>query len=249
MGIGTEIFIFIACACFIGAFVQRVSGFGYGIMVMLFFPLVLGMGESTALSGMGSLMASCVIAYTMRKHITIKKLLIPLIPYCSISWLAMIFVKRADSRILLIMLGAALCGMSIYFSFFSGKIKIRPTVKNALISGSIGGILSGLFSMGGPPMVVYFLGCTETNDEYLADIQLFFVISNTVSTVGRIVNGFVTDRVAWLLIPSAAAMMAANYIGAKVYKRISAEGLRRVAYTVVGISGLLTIIRAVFMVG
>ncbi len=244
MELTAELFAFIGFACFLGAFVQRVSGIGYGIIVMLFFPLVLSMGESTALSGMGSLMASCVVAYTMRKSINIKKAMMPMVPYCVIACFMMLFVKSAAHELLMILLGAALCGMSVYFYFFSGRIRIRPTAGNAMIAGSIGGVLSGMFSMGGPPVMVYFLSCSDTNDEYLANIQFFFVISNAVSTVARLANGFVTPRVMWLLLPSAAAMVMANYIGGKVYKRISSEGLRKVVYGVVGLCGVLTILRA-----
>lgn len=244
MDFSSGLFAFIAFACFLGTFVQRVSGIGYGIIVMLFFPLVLSMGEATALSGMGSLIASCVVAYTMRKHVNIKKAMMPMVPYCVIACLMMLFVKSAAPRLLMILLGVALCGMSVYFYFFSGRIHIRPTTRNAMIAGSIGGVLSGLFSMGGPPVMVYFLSCSDTNDEYLANIQFFFVVSNAISTVARLANGFVTQRVLWLMLPAAAAMVAANYTGGKVYKRISAEGLRKVVYGVVGLCGLLTILRA-----
>ena len=244
MEFSAELFAFIAFACFLGTFVQRVSGIGYGIIVMLFFPLALSLGESTALSGMGSLIASCVVAYTMRRHINIKKALMPMIPYCGIACCMMLFVKTAAHHVLMILLGVALCGMSVYFYFFSGRIRIRPTAKNAMIAGSIGGVLSGLFSMGGPPVMVYFLSCSDTNDEYLANIQFFFVISNSISTVARFANGFVTPMVMWLMLPSAVAMVAANYIGGKVYRRISSDGLRKVVYGVVGLCGLLTILRA-----
>ena len=244
MGFSAELFAFIAFACFMGTFVQRVSGIGYGIIVMVFFPLVLSMGEATALSGMGSLIASCAVAYTMRKHVNAKKAMMPMAPYCIISCLMMLFVKNAPHQVLMILLGIALCGMSIYFYFFSGRIHTQPTAKNAMIAGGIGGVLSGLFSMGGPPVMVYFLSCSDTNDEYLANIQFFFVVSNAVSTVARLANGFVTPRVMWLMLPTAIAMAAANYTGGKVYKKISSEGLRKVVYGVVGLCGMLTILKA-----
>lgn len=240
-----ELFVFIALACFLGAFVQRVSGIGYGIIVMLFFPLVLSMGEATALSGMGSLLLSGLVAYTMRRSVSIKRVMLPMAPYCIVSCLMVLLVKKAAPDILLLLLGISLSAMSVYLYFFSGRIHIRPTLKNALIAGSIGGVLSGLFSMGGPPVMVYFLSCSDTKDEYLANIQLFFVVSNSISTIARVANGFVTQRVLWLLLPSVAAMLAASYTGGRVYRKISSEGLKRVVYGVVGLCGILTVIRAI----
>ena len=93
-------------------------------------------------------------------------------------------------------------------------------------------------------MVVYFLSCSHSKDEYLANIQYFFVISNAVTTVGRMANGFITEKVLWLMIPNIAAMLLANYIGGKVYNKISVDALRKVIYGVVGFCGALTILRA-----
>ena len=244
MELTASMFGLVAIACFLAVFIQRVSGFGYGIIVMMFYPLALEFGEATALSGMGALVTACAIAYTMRRSLNVKKVLLPLIPYSLIGYLAIVFVKNAGSNLLMLMLGFALCAMSIYFAFFSGKIQIRPTAKNALISGSIGGVLSGLFSMGGPAMVVYFLSCSDSKDEYLANIQFVFVLSNIITAIGRMLNGFVTQRVLWLMIPACMAMVLANFVGAKVYNRISTEKLRKVIYGVVGLCGLLTIFRA-----
>lgn len=244
MDLTVSTFALIGFASFLGVFVQRVSGFGYGVIVMMFYPLILGFGESTALSGIGSLVASCVVAYTMRGSQSMKKVILPLIPYCIISCFAVVFVKNAAPSLLMLLLGIALCAMSIYFTFFSGRISIKANTKNAMISGSIGGVLSGMFSMGGPPMVVYFLSCSHSKDEYLANIQYFFVISNAVTTVGRMANGFITEKVLWLMIPNIAAMLLANYIGGKVYNKISVDALRKVIYGVVGFCGALTILRA-----
>lgn len=245
MELTAEVIVFIALGCFIGSFVQRVSGIGYGIIVMLFFPLVLSMGEATALSGMGSLLSSGIVAYTMRRSINVKRVMEPMVPYCIITCLMMLFVKNAAPELLLLLLGISLCVMSIYLCFFSGRLHIRPTRKNAMIAGSIGGVLSGMFSMGGPPVMVYFLSCSETNDEYLANIQFFFVVSNAISTVARMVSGFVTARVLVLLVPSLAAMATANYLGGKIYRKISPDGMRKVVYGVVGFCGILTVIRAI----
>lgn len=244
MELTASVFGLVAVACFLGTFIQRVSGFGYGIIVMMFYPLALEFGEATALSGLGALVTACAIAYSVRDSLNVKKVLLPLIPYSLIGYLAIVFVRNAGNDLLMLLLGIALCAMSIYFAFFSAKMQIRPSVKNALISGSIGGIFSGLFSMGGPAMVVYFLSCSDSKDEYLANIQFFFVLSNIITAIGRMVNGFVTQRVLWLMIPACMAMTLANFVGGRVYNRISAEKLRKVIYGVVGLCGVLTILRA-----
>ena len=58
-----------AAASFVGAFTQRVSGFGYGIIVMIFFTQVLMHKEAQALAGIISLFSAAYVAFTLRKNI------------------------------------------------------------------------------------------------------------------------------------------------------------------------------------
>jgi len=238
--------ILIACAVcagasFVGAFTQRVSGFGYGIVVMMMFPLVLSHAEATALSGLVSIFLSGYVAFTLRRHIRWKQILIPALSYIVTSYLCIWFVKGADTALIKKLLGGMLVILSLYFLFFSKKIKIRPTVSGALMAGGLSGIMSGLFAMGGPPMVVYYLSASETNDEYLATIQGYFAVTGVIATVIRLINGMVTAQV-WYTLPAAlATMLLANYLGKRVYGKLSPDLLKKVVYGFMAFSGILNL--------
>lgn len=234
-----------AAASFLGAFTQRVSGFGYGIIVMIFFTQVLSHKEAQALSGLISLLSAAYVAYTLRKNIKYKLVFLPLLTYTVINILAITFVEGSDGRLLNILLGCALVLLSIYFFFFNGKIKIKATPQSALTAGAISGAMSGLFAMGGPPMVVYFLSACDTNDEYLATIQLFFALSNVISGISRAVSGFYTQSVLIMIAPAFLAMLLANYLGRKVYGKLSPAVLKKVVYAFMAVSGVITVVKAI----
>lgn len=229
-------------ASFLGAFTQRVSGFGYGIIVMMIYPLVIKYDESNALSGLISMFAAIQVAYTMRDKINWKQALFPLIPYTVTNFLAVQFVDTADTSLLKRLLGCALIVLSIYFFFFSGKIKIKPTKTSAVIAGALSGAMSGMFAMGGPPMVIYFLSATDSNDEYLATIQCYFSLSNIISATSRAIKGFFTARVGILALPAFAAMLIANFLGKKVYGKLSPVVLKKIVYAFMAVSGVITLI-------
>ena len=234
-----------AAASFVGAFTQRVSGFGYGIIVMIFFTQVLSHQESSALSGFISLLSAAYVAYTMRKNINYKIVFLPLLTYTLVNVIAVRFVKDADMRLLNILLGCALVLLSIYFFFFNGKIKIKAAPTSALTAGAISGAMSGLFAMGGPPMVVYFLSASESNDEYLATIQMFFALSNVISGVSRALSGFYTTSVLIMIVPAFLTMLLANYLGRKVYGKLSPAILKKVVYAFMAVSGVITVVKAI----
>lgn len=231
-----------AAASFLGAFIQRVSGFGFGIVVMMIFPLMISHGEATTLSGLISLLASAFVAYSMRRHIRWKLVLICLVAYTVTNALAVAFVQSADTELLRRLLGGALLLLSLYFLFFSKKINLRPTPVNGCIAGGLSGIMGGMFSMGGPPMVVYYLSACDSGDQYLATIQAFFALANVISTATRLAGGMITARVCWLLPGSIAAMLLANALGKRVYGTLSPQRLKAVVYGFMAISGLLNLI-------
>jgi transcriptional regulator with XRE-family HTH domain len=47
--------------------------------------------------------------------------------------------------------------ISLWFMFFADKIRIKANLLTAFICGSLAGVASGLFGIGGPPMVIYIL--------------------------------------------------------------------------------------------
>lgn len=76
----------ISCA---GSVIQRITGFGYGIFVMMFFPYFMpSYGEANALSGMISATTSIFVALSMRKHTKWKNLPAPLVCSAITSYLA-----------------------------------------------------------------------------------------------------------------------------------------------------------------
>ena len=77
-----EIVIFcIAVLC--GGFIQSVSGFGFGIFVMMIFPYILPVSQCAAVSALLSMTSSAYLALLLRKKCKYKRLILPLVGYAS----------------------------------------------------------------------------------------------------------------------------------------------------------------------
>ena len=61
--------------------------------------------------------------------------------------------------------GVFLMLLSVYFLVFSSKLKIKATLMSATVCGTLAGILGGLFGIGGPPMVIFFLAALDDKEE------------------------------------------------------------------------------------
>ena len=97
--------------------------------------------------------------------------------------------------------------------------------------------------MGGPPVVIYYLNCLDSKDDYLATIQCYFALSNVVSNIGRAAQGFVTETVLLLLIPAMAAMLLGKALGGRIYGKISADLLKKIVYAFMAFSGLMSLLK------
>ena len=122
----------------IGAsFVQRTTGFGFGIFIMTMLPFFLPTyGEATTLSGLLAITTSAVIVWRMRGYVTWKRLWPILLTFIVISTIAIFALTRIEDHILKRILGVALIVISIYFALFSQKIKLPTHPRSHRSTGS-----------------------------------------------------------------------------------------------------------------
>lgn len=226
-----------------GGFIQRVSGFGLGIFVMLFLPHFLPSHTAAAtISCLFSCGTSTYNAIKYRKNIPIKTVL-PLLIAAGITIpIAVCFAVWVPKSFFEVLLGAVLILLSLYFLFFSKRISIKPTVVNGLLAGGIGGALNGLFSTGGPPIVLYLTHATDNNMAYFAAIQFYFSLTNIYATAMRAVSGAITAEILIYAAIGVIGCMVGDSLGKLVFDKLNAEKLKLIIYIGMIISGILMII-------
>ncbi|MBQ6879194.1 MAG: sulfite exporter TauE/SafE family protein [Bacteroidales bacterium] len=227
------------------SFIQRTTGFGFGIFIMTLLPFLMpSYGEATALSGLLALTTSAIITFRMRKFITWKRLIPILVTFIAISSVAICLLSRIHDDVLRKILGIVLMITSIYFAFFSNRIKIKTTLPYQIGAGSISGLMGGFFGMQGPPAVLYFISSEPDKNHYMGMVQTYFLIGNTMMTIVRASNGFVTATVGRCYVFCLAAVVIGTLLGSWAFKRIPGRIFPYVVYSYIGISGLIIFLTA-----
>ncbi|MBR2064739.1 MAG: sulfite exporter TauE/SafE family protein [Bacteroidales bacterium] len=236
-----EIFLLAAGA----SFVQRTTGFGFGIFIMTLLPFLMpSYGEATALSGLLAMTTSALIAFRMRQFITWKRLIPILTTFIIISAAAICMLTRLHDDILRKILGIVLIITAFYFAFFSRRIKLKTTLPYQIGAGSISGIMGGFFGMQGPPAVLYFISSEPDKNHYMAMVQTYFLIGNAMMTIVRASNGFVTATVGKCYVFCLAAVLIGTLSGSWAFKHIPGKVFPYVVYSYIGISGLIIFLTA-----
>lgn len=230
----------------IGAsFVQRTTGFGFGIFIMTSLPLLMpSYGEATALSGLLALTTSATIAFKMRGHIYWRRLIPILTTFIIVSAAAICLLARIHDNTLRRVLGIVLILTGIWFAFFKDRIRIGTSIPWQAGAGFLSGIMGGFFGMQGPPAVLYFISSEPSKEEYMAMTQTYFLIGNAMMTIVRGANGFVTAHVGKCWVFGLAGVAAGTLLGSWAFRKIPGKVFPYIVYSYICISGVIILLTA-----
>lgn len=239
----TAIYIFLLAAG--ASFVQRTTGFGFGIFIMTMLPFIMpSYGEATALSGLLALTTSSFIAIRLRKSVTWSRLMPILATFIVISAVSICFLARIHDDSLRGILGVVLVLTGLYFAFFNKNIRIGTSVPWQIGAGTLSGIMGGFFGMQGPPAVLYFISSEPSKECYMAMTQMYFCIGNALMTIVRAGNGFVTAEVGKGYLSGLGGLAIGLLLGEWTFKKIPGRIFPYLVYTYICISGIIIFITA-----
>lgn len=223
--------------------IQSVTGFGAAVLLMLILPLFFNMAVSAGVSSSICLGLTGIMAWRYRKHIQWKLVLLPAICYLMTSTIAIKYSKGINTSTLSALFGGFLLLLGSYSFFFAQRFSIRANVFSATVCGLVGGICSGLFSTGGPVIALYYLPASEKKENYLANIQFLFLLSNIMNLYTRCTNGLYTaDLVPYTLIGFGGVLLG-KQCGVHFVDSIDTSLMKKLVYSFIAISGLLLVLK------
>ena len=229
------------------SFVQRTIGFGFGIFIMTALPFLMpSYGEAVTLSGLLSLTSATIVMFNYLKYVNWKRLWPIITTFVIFSTLAIYLLDRIEGRSMRMVLGIVLILISLYFSFFKEKIQkiIRPGKGWQLGTGSVSGIMGGLFGMHGPPVVLYLTVSEPDKDHYMGMIQTYAVITNITMVIVRAFAGYVTPTVGTTYMYGLTGLVVGVIAGNWAYRHIPNKLFTYVVYAYIGIGGLIIFLTA-----
>lgn len=229
---------FLGGVSLISSVIQCVTGFGFGIIMMAVMPLFLPYPVAMNVSTVLSLFLNLAILLPCIKNVNWKQLALPAI-FCVVGSTAGNFlIAGADMGIYKRLLGVFLIMLAIWLYFFSSKVKIKPTPKNAAIAGIVSGMCGGLFSVSGPPMVLYLVSVLDDKQEYMATTQCYFLINNIYLLSIRFAMHTIPGGIMTPVIFGTAGLLLGSVVGGKIFKKLNPQKVKTFVYAFMAISGL-----------
>ena len=225
----------------VASFIQRVSGFGFGIFVMMFFPFFLpSYGESVMLSGLLAGSTALMISVKNWKFIRWRMMWIVTFFNVLFSFVATEYMRSLSNDVQKQCLGVVLTLIALYFLFGEGRMgRIFKSKPAQITIGSVSGVMGGMFAMPGPPVVLYCISTLEDKKEYVATLQAFSVVFNSFYTIFRFNAGFYSENTWLWWVMGIGGAVIGSLLGSRCFELISNQTLKRIVYVMMIVSGMI----------
>ena len=244
-----EMIAIMSTALVVGGVVKGVVGLGLPIVTMAillnFMPPLVVLG----------LLVAPILVTNLWQALRAGNLLEPLRRFWPMIVMALIFlfigaqlIVAMDTQVLFAVLGVCVV-------VFSGTSLFRPNVPPLKpetekwagpLAGAMGGLLGGISTIWGPPMMMYFVMLKLPKDTFVRTVGLAWFSLAVPLTFAYWRNGIFAGDVITLSFAACVPGMIGIRIGEKIRNKIDQETFRKVMLVILLIIGLNLIRRAVF---
>ncbi|GAF18169.1 membrane protein [Bacillus sp. JCM 19046] len=239
-------------AVFIGAFIQGATGLGLGLVITAILPFFLTVKETTLLVLSLLVISGLTVTLKHYKHLKWKEIIGFLIIVLIGRLIAFfILAQYGEMDFLKTWLGVALLLIVFYqMSLAKSLKKIGDSTqsKRRVLQVGLGlasGIIGGVFGLGGPFLVIYFLLIYPTHKfSYIVSVQAVTTVASIFSVSIHAVNGdFYPSFLTYFLVGIVAVLIGTN-LGLRIFERVNVKLVKRFTFALICISAINIILFA-----
>lgn len=231
----------------IGSYIQTVTGFALGLVVMGAVTL-LGLAPVAFVAIVVSLLAlvNSFLALAKQGHTvhwqTVRLVVAGMVPAVFLGLLLLDFLSTHSVTLLKTVLGVFLIVSGLLLVYKPHPKRQLDPRWRFLAIGSIGGMFGGLFSTGGPPIVYHLYRQPLQVQVVRTTLLAIFIIATLVRITYVGLRGDFTWPILELALYSMPLVLLFTWIGRRYRPPLSDLAMRRVAFGLLVILGVLLLI-------
>lgn len=226
-----------------GVAVQCLTGFGFGVFVSCFLPLLLPMHISVAVLALLSIVINGQIFWSLRSHVHLRAVL-PTVASCLVGQsIGISILFSADELMLKRGMGCVLLFLAAFFAFVKGRLRLKASLPNGICIGIFAGLLN-TFNIAGPLIAAYYYFACDNNETYTANLQATFLLTSIYNLLLHLLYGNLTPTVIGFSALGIIVLLPTVWIGRYFTKNMQKKTVGTLIYSFVALMGLLQIITA-----
>jgi uncharacterized membrane protein YfcA len=242
-------FILLALILSLASIIQAAVGFGFALFALpLMLRLDIDLPTCIIISLVNQFWQQGINAYNMRKEVVLK----PLIPLIASAWVFIavgVYLQKTelmklDQGSIRQVIGALVLLAVIVDAVW--KVKHQESLHKfwAILAGAVGGLLSGLAGIPGPPIVIWVMSHTWSNKRSRVSLWVIFLALMPCVGILLVLNygTILLEAVfpALCLIPFS---IACSFIGVKIGNKLPKAVLRKIAMGILLVMALTAILK------
>lgn len=245
-----ETFLLVALGAALAGFVQGLSGFAFGLVAMAVWAWVLDPVLAGPLVVLGSLCGQLLSLNAIRGGLDWRRVL----PFIAGGVLGILpgiaLLQRIDpvgfrlavGLLLLVWCPAMLLARDLPRIAWGGRLADGA-------AGLLGGVMGGLGGLTGPAPTLWTTLRGWDRDVQRAVFQVFNLAMHALTMAAYLVTGTFSAEAARLGLVVVPAMLLPSLLGARLYRRFSDTGFRRVVLGLLAVSGAVLVATALPKLG
>lgn len=221
----------------VATFVQGMAGFGLGITAMPLLIAAVGLATAAPLMAVVGVLISLIMLIAYRESFSIRtvtKLLVGAVPGIPIG---VFIIARSNEVLVTSVLGIVVASYALYMLVAPSAPKLHNQAWSYLV-GLTAGTLSGAYSIGAPPVIVYGQLRRWPPDEFKSNLQGFYQVAGLMVVATHALGGNLTTTVWRYLIVSFPAVVIGGGLGIYLSSFINPEVFRKAVLILLMIMGI-----------
>ncbi len=139
-------------------------------------------------------------------------------------------------------------GFSVILLYRGARLPAKPSRLLTAGVGLIAGTISGLASMGGPPVIVYLMARGDSPTRIRATSIVYFMLTGCITTIPMVIRGLVTQQTLVLGLATLPVLFGGTWLGTFAFYHAKPQWHRATALITLTALAALLIVRALLRV-
>ncbi|MDO4541941.1 MAG: sulfite exporter TauE/SafE family protein [Bacillota bacterium] len=225
----------------ISSFIQGLTGFGLGIFLMCFLPMVLGYQSSVVICLACGVILGIIMLFKFRHYIELKKILPFLIVGLVVQFFGTNFLFTLSDGVLKVILGVVMLLFAVLFFLAERNLHIKATPGNTVLSGCVAGFCGSL-GVGGPPVGYFCHSLFQDNLSYMANIQVCLIVGSGCLLIQHFLTGGINTAIVYDCAIASIVCIGVLFPTMKLFSKLNRSGLTKLISSFLLVMGVVNIV-------
>jgi uncharacterized membrane protein YfcA len=221
--------------------VKGLTGFGFALLTVPFLVVLFDPKTAIPIIIILNALSNVPLFIHSRKWSDLKRIW-PLIVTGIISIPAGTYLLVVlDAVAVRMIVGVAVCLFALAY-LLGFRREIRRERWGMVGAGMLSGVLNGLISAGGPPVILFLSNQGMARDVFRANLIAFFLFQNIATLSVQLSSGLVSQHIARLAAVLILPLAAGALVGTRLVKHVPETAFRKAVLAIVLAAGLMVVL-------